>query len=200
MMTPDSGNPERARELKLEGPGLVVAGVVLVAVLFGAFFLGRNYERGLHPDTNPAASSANSASAEFSTQPEASEVDQGNFFDTVEGDDKQSEPSREIPARASKPDAPRSKANTALSSLPAPDGDEFWVQVFAGRDERTAAEYVRKLESEGHTVRLFTEREGSGSLYKVRVGAWAQHGTAGRAAEALKKQGYTGSWVTRSPS
>jgi len=198
-MTSDTDS-ERVRELKLEGASLAIAAVALVATLFGTFLLGRNFERRQHPAARVADSSSVGTSTEFSPQAESKEIDKGNFFDTIEGAGKEAEPSREVAREVSADEpTPRREARDA-ASLPAPDGQEFWVQVFAGRDEGTAADYVRKLKSAGHTVRLFTEREGSGSLYKVRVGAWAEHGTAGRAAETLKKQGYSGSWVTRVPS
>jgi cell division septation protein DedD len=195
-MSRDGSGSEPVRELKLEGPGLWLAGAVLIALIVGAFVAGRGYERGLHPASG--AASGGSASAGAAGPERQSEVDSGNYFDTVEGEGKAVEPGREVPAEQETTDAPRTaEQSNEDPTLPPTDGGEFWVQVFAGRDESTAASLVRKLEAAGHRVRLHTEREGSGALYKVRVGSWSEHDTAGRAAETLKSQGYTGAWVTR---
>jgi hypothetical protein len=45
-------------------------------------------------------------------------------------------------------------------------------------------------------VRLFSEREGRGALYKVRVGGYPSRDGARSAADRLEREGYSGAWVT----
>ena len=78
----------------------------------------------------------------------------------------------------------------------APSGGKWYVQVFAGRDRNSAEGLVRELEAAGYSVRLFSEREGRGALYKVRVGGYPTRDAAAGAADKLKGEGHAGAFPT----
>ncbi len=198
-MSAERRETEPVRELRLEGVALLVIGGLLVAGLAGAFYLGRWYERRSQPtvsgvDTvDPLAHVVGAGE-----QPPADVADGANYFDTVEGGEKEAEPARELaPAAAQPPPAAESKpASPALAGVSTTVDGEYWVQVFAGRDESAAAGLVSKLESAGHRVRLHTQPEGQGARYKVRVGGYQTRDIARNAAQQLQDQGYAGAWVT----
>jgi cell division septation protein DedD len=124
-------------------------------------------------------------------EPPAEAEEDLTHFDTVQGGETAPEPRREIPAVPPAESAPP-------ASPPAAGGDatgKFFVQVGALRDRQAAAELVRALEARGYGVRLFSEREGTGTLYKVRVGGYASEPDARAAASALKAAGYPGAFV-----
>ena len=71
------------------------------------------------------------------------------------------------------------------------------MQVFAGRDRKAAESLFDQLKSAGYPARVFSEREGAGGLFKVRVGGYATEDEARSAASKLQKAGFAGAWVTR---
>jgi len=205
-MTADRRGDEPGRELRLEGMGLVVVGGVLLAAIGGAFFLGKWVERASHPPQTSVAVGRGPLSQVV--QPKSiddAETDQG-FFDNLGGDGKELEPLREIRAEtrptleADPPGSPGAPPESPESSVPPPaasdpggDGDYF-VQVFAGRDRTSAESLVGKLKTQGYVVRVFSEREGQGLLFKVRVGGYPSKDRAQRIASSLKQSGYS-AWV-----
>jgi cell division septation protein DedD len=195
-MAREEGN-EPVREFRLEGLGLVLIGGVLIAALAGAFFVGRWYERQtLGPAAARALAEGDPLANVVRTVEEApADVDSdAGYFDRVQGDEQELEPQRETqraPAEGGQP-APAAPARATTPG-------DFWVQVFAGRAESAAAGLVQKLEAAGQPVKLHTEREGDGSLYKVRVGGFTSIEEARAAARRLQGQGYAGAWVTREP-
>jgi cell division septation protein DedD len=195
-MGPRSSDTDAVREVRLEGAGLVVIGAVFVGALAGAFFLGRWYERSSRPPL-PLAGPGFEAAAVPGEAPRVGATDvaeTATYFDSVQGGEQQLEPQREAAARPTE----REVSAGPAASRPGGSGD-FYVQVFAGRDEQAAAGLVRKLELEGYTVRLDTERESGGALYKVRVGGYESQDFARGAASELQDRGYTGAWVTKVP-
>jgi len=182
--------PEGGREIRLEGPILWVALALLGGALVLAFLAGRwtapaaAVDGGIPGVAGRAA--ADAAPAEVPVEETLS------FFDRAEGEGQVAEPRREASARAP------SGGSGGASPPPSPAG-EWFVQVFAGRDRQAAELVARQLRGRGHPVRLDAEREGSGSLYKVRVGAYGSREEADRAAEVLRKEGSSGAWVTRLP-
>ena len=183
---------EPAREFHLEGLGLAVVGGVLIAVMFGAFYTGRWYERQVSPVVAGSGGGANPLANVTAPEQESANVDADlNYFDTLDGAEKQAEPTREIQAARTPVERPAPAA-----PAPAPSSGDFFVQVFAGRDQGAAAGLVQRLESEGRMVKLHTIREGSDALFKVRVGGYQTRETARAAAQELQSQGYPGAWVT----
>ena len=197
MATDSSKEP--VREFRLEGAGLMLIGGVLLAALVGAFFLGRWYER---ETTGPLAAQAAAAGDPLANVVRTVEeppvdVDEGaGHFDRVEGAEQELEPDREAQRKASAAGTTK-RAPASGSAVHAVAGGKFWVQVFAGRDERAAAGLVQQLESAGHPVKLHAVREGQGSLYKVRVGGFASMEQARQMVEQLQGEGYAGAWVTK---
>jgi len=183
-MEPDRDGAEPSREVRLEGAALVLAGGVALALLIGAFYLGRWVERGRAPEgVSPAAHASRDAGLESASE-------DATFFDTLSGPEKSAEPRRETP----KPQAP--DPGPAAGSEPL-QGGPWVVQVFAGRDKVAADVLVRTLTDKGRPVHLDARREGSGSLYRVQVGGFATREAADAAADALRKDGLSGSWVTK---
>lgn len=182
--------PEGGREIRLEGPTLWIALGLLGAALLAAFLVGRF--------TAPAPSAAGGilgpggAAATDAAPTDVPVEETLSFFDREEGEGQVAEPRREASPRAP-------AAGPALAGSPSNPAGEWFVQVFAGRDRQAAELVARQLRGRGHPVRLDAEREGSGSLYKVRVGAYANREEADRAAEVLRKEGSSGAWVARLP-
>ena len=180
--------PGEARELRLEGLTLAVAGGVLLALLFGAFQLGRMVERW----NAPARSASSSPDPLGNVEDTAAAPDKVTFFDTVSGAGKEAEPKRQAagePPSASAPPPPP----------PPPSAGPWFVQVFVGRDRETAEDVVRELKGKGYPVRTEVVSEGrSGSLYKVRVGGYPSKEAADAGAEKLHKDGQPSTWVVRS--
>jgi cell division septation protein DedD len=204
-METDRRDEEPVREFRLEGAGLLVIGGLLLATLVGSFMLGRWYERTTSPVSRQAGVLEGDPLANVLDEQQPVDADaEADFFDTVEGGEKEAEPTRQARRSSSPPRQAETATAGADSAQPAPAEKRpeygpgpYYVQVFAGRDRRAAEGLVEKLQSEGEQVRLFSEREGSGALYKVRVGGFATEDAARDAAETLGGRGYAGSWVTR---
>ena len=92
--------------------------------------------------------------------------------------------------------APAPQPAAERSDQPSDPGGagDYWVQVFAGRDRSSAESLVGKLKSDGYLVKVFSEREGQGLLFKVRVGGYPSKDRAQRTAAVLKESGYS-AWV-----
>ncbi len=188
-----------SREFRLEGLGLFVVGGVLLAAMGGAFFLGRWVERRSTPPPALAAGGSDPLAGVVERAPDADVADSLTFFDDVTTGDKELEPGREIALPATDRPAERRPSEPVAATAtktPAATGGSFFVQVFAGRDRKAAEMLVDKLQGQGRAVRLFTEREGRGSLFKVRVGGYPTQDAARLAAVDLQKAGYAGAWVT----
>jgi hypothetical protein len=184
-MRPDAARLDEPRELRLEGGLLAIAGGVLVALLFGAFELGRAVERWSAP------SRAASSSADPLGNVEREVVDASEkltFFDTLSGPGKEAEPAREAQSKVSAPETPE---------VPVTPGPWF-VQVFVGRDRQAAEEVVRSLRAKRYPVRIDAVSEGSsGRLFKVRVGGFPTKEAAVLGAERIHGDGHGGTWVVR---
>lgn len=181
----DARAPGEPRELRLEGAALALAGGALLALLVGAFQLGRSVERWSAPAPRQRASGDPLANLE--SQP-SDGTETPTFFDTVNGTGKEAEPSREAAGKPTPaPPAP-------VSIAPGP----WFVQVFVGRDRAAAEDVVRTLREKGYAVRADAVAEGrSGSLYKVRVGGYPTKEAAETGAEKLRKDGQAATWVVR---
>jgi cell division septation protein DedD len=184
-MAREAGAADEPRELRLEGVTLAIAGGVIVALLFGAFQLGRLVERW-----NPPARAA-AAPEDPLSNVEQDTVDAGEkltFFDTLSGQGKEAEPKREA--------APPPPGVSSPS--PPPSAGPWYVQVFVGRDRAAAEEVVRTLRGKGYPVRTDVVSEGrSGSLYKVRVGGFGTKDAADASADKLHTDGQNSTWVIR---
>src|SRR4029079_7779487 len=131
-MVADRDGAEPSREVRLECVALVLAGGVAVALLGGAFWLGRWVERGSAPQRSSAAGGASRDAGLESASEDAT------FFDTLSGDEKAAEAQGEAATSHSQDSGP------APGSVPL-QGGPWVVQVFAGRDKVAADEMVRTL-------------------------------------------------------
>ena len=202
-MKPERNEDGSTRELRLEGVGLVVVGGVLLAAICGAFYLGKWVEARAHPAQLLADAGQGPLSQVVRSDSVESATEDTSFFDNLDGGQKQPEPEREArpePARVEKPPAKKSPSTdkpaastTVKPSDPGGAGD-YYVQVFAGRDRSSAESLVGKLKSDGYLVKVFSEREGQGLLFKVRVGGYPSKDRAQRTATLLKESGYS-AWV-----
>jgi len=189
-METEERNSEQVREFRLEGVGLMFVGGLLLVLLVASFYLGRWYERKTapHASAGMATEGMSDALANVVQSEPAADVDgKSDFFDEATGRQKELEPAREI-AR------PETAAAPAVQR-PASSGS-FFVQVVAGRDRDSIENMIEELKAKGYSARLFSEREGGGSLFKVRVGGFAERRDADEAAEKLRQDGYSGAWVT----
>jgi len=189
-MEADGRGPADGREIRLEGPVLAAAGLALVVLLAGAFWLGRVVERG----GTGAARAASGATAELPVS--ETPVDVGatqDFFDRADGPGQALDPSRE--ARRANP----AVAASAQPAAPTPGPGAFLVQVWAGRDRPTGERLVAALQEAGFGVRMYAESSGGDTLYKVRVGGYETEDRARQAVEDLKARGYRGAWISATP-
>jgi len=189
-MEGDERDADGVREFRLEGVSLVVVGTALTLALVGAFFVGRWSERSSQPRELSGAADSDPLGHVVEAEEPADLDESTTFFDTVDGDEKQAEPAREMASETPR-EAP------ARATEPPPTGGPYFVQVFAGRDRRAAEGLVARLQGAGYGVRLFSERSDGESLFKVRVGGYGTEAEARAASGRLVEQGYGGAWVTR---
>jgi cell division protein FtsN len=202
-MKAERGVDDSTRELRLEGVGLVVVGGVLLAAICGAYYLGKWVESREHPNPILADAGEGPLSQVVRSNAVESATEDTSFFDEIDGTAAESEPEREArpaPARAVNPPdekkTPETKPAAGPTKKPTDPGGtgDFWVQVFAGRDRSSAESLVGKLKSDGYVVKVFSEREGQGLLFKVRVGGYPSKDRAQKIASLLKESGYS-AWV-----
>lgn len=192
----DRQETDAVREVRFEGWGLLAVVSVLVIAGGISFYGGRLYERGLGPSPAVVSNSDLDPLGQIVHQgrelPPADVEEAADHFDGPANAGTPAEPRREIPQQ---------KAADATEGRPDPeatrvDDGAFFVQVFAGRDRRAAELLIEKLRSDSFAVKLFSQSEGQGSLYKVRVGGYKTRDAARVAAGELQKKGYNGAWVT----
>jgi len=184
-MRPDDETESGPRELRLEGGLLAVAGGVLLALLAGAFQLGRMVERWNAPGNAASSASDPLANVERESGEAAEKL---TFFDTLGGGGKEAEPGRQAQT------PPASSPQPPAATAPGP----WYVQVFVGRDRQAAEDVVRALREKQYPVRIDAVAEGaSGSLFKVRVGGFLTKEAADAGAQRLHGDGHSGTWVVR---
>lgn len=202
-MKADQGGDESTRELRLEGLGLVVVGGILLAAVCGAYYLGKWVEGRQHPAQIMADAGEGPLSQVVRSNTVESATEDTSFFDNLAGQNTEPEPEREArpePAKAVEPPAkkptPATRTAAKRTDQPSDPGGtgDYWVQVFAGRDRSSAESLVGKLTGDGYLVKVFSEREGQGLLFKVRVGGYPSKDRAQRTASTLKESGYS-AWV-----
>ena len=192
-MTNEQEETGEIREFRLEGATLVVVAVVLVVALAGAFYVGRLVERKSRPTETFAAGSVEDPLANVAQTDDPADLDESSdFFDKGDGEKADLEPEREVRRSLGQADEGESPAAPAPAATP---GSHF-VQVWAGRDRQAAEVMVDKLHKEGYSVRLFSDRVESDTLYKVRVGGFESEDQARNMATELEQKGYRGAWVT----
>jgi cell division septation protein DedD len=187
-MKADQGDEDSTREVRLEGVGLVVVGGILLAAVCGAFYLGKWVEARQHPAQVLADAGEGPLSQVVRSNSMENATEDTSFFDNI--DDSDAEPER---AKKAIPETKPAAKRADQPSDPGGAGD-YWVQVFAGRDRSSAETLVGKLKGDGYLVKVFSEREGQGLLFKVRVGGYPSKDRAKRTAGVLTESGYS-AWV-----
>jgi cell division protein FtsN len=192
-MTSEQEETGEVREFRLEGATLVVVVVVLVVALAGAFYLGRLVERKSRPAGAFATATGEDPLANVAQTEDPADVDQSSdFFDKGDGTQAELEPDREVRRGLGQP----GDGESPVASAPAITPGSHFVQVWAGRDRQAAEVMVGKLQKEGYSVRLFSDRVEGDTLYKVRVGGFESEDQARNMATELEQKGYRGAWVT----
>ncbi len=95
-------------------------------------------------------------------------------------------------APAQKPPAAPPKAQPATPAA----GDGFVVQVFSTRDEPQARKVLSELKGAGHRAFLSAVEVTGQTMYRVRVGPFAQRGEAEKVAGQVRRQMKLDPWVT----
>ena len=193
-MGADRRDANSVREFRFEGLGLVLVVTLLVGLLGGSFFFGRWYERRTHGGLPAELSGLDDPLANVVEIEEPTDVGEtASYFDTLEGEQKEAEPGRETVTPR-----PPATAETPAPQEPRPEASgNFFVQIAAVRDRGAAERLIEELRGSGYPVRLFSEAEGRGALYKIRVGGYPTEQQARETVKSLVNKGYQGAWVTR---
>jgi cell division septation protein DedD len=99
------------------------------------------------------------------------------------------------PPPAAPPRVAKSPAANAGSGL-ASRGPGFVIQVFSGRDEAQAKQVLQRLENDGQRASLSPVQVGSLTMYRVRVGVFADRAAADKAANAIRHKHKLDTWIT----
>ncbi len=183
-MNSETAPSDPSGEIRVEGVWLLLVVAAIVALVVGAFALGRLSA----PVAERAVPLPEAAAAEAPV--EESVESKPSRFDAVGGGGTAAEPKRQLGSES----PPRSPQTPS----PQPAATGPWVvQVFAGRDRRAAESLVVDLRSRGYAVRLDSQRDGRDALFKVRVGGYASEAEARVMADRLKGEGESAAWVTR---
>ncbi len=189
----DNREEDDVREFRLEGMGLMIAAGALIVLLVASFYFGRWYERqtGFPEYAGSSLPADSDALGNVIESEEPADVgEKADFFDDLAGEQKELEPQRE--ARRTPPQQAPTPPQPAIQA----PGGAFYVQVLAGRDRTAVEKVVEELRGQGYPVRLFSEREGRSTLFRVRVGGYPDRAEADRIAEQLRREGHAGAWVT----
>ncbi len=189
-MGPHEAGAREVRELRLEGWTLYAVGAVILAALAGAFYLGRWVER--RAGAGMARADRGSPVAASAPEPAVTTQAEAGYFDAPRGPEQEPEPERE--ARQPPPAGPTRVLEPLANEAAAPAG-AFTVQVMALRDSASARTVLQELQGQGFQARLVAEREGRGTLYKLRVGTYATRQEAEASAERMRRAGYVGAFV-----
>lgn len=183
-----------SHELRLEGSGLLLGGGLLLAAVVGAFLLGGWMERRKAPPPAQQAGDSGPLEQMAASEPDAEATDGLTYFDDLVGKQQEAEPSREMPSAVAVPPDRQAQSESTASDAVNP-AEPWYVQVIALRDQRAAGGLIDTLKGAGYRVQLFTEREGEGTLYKVRVGGYRSEKEARAVSQKLRDSGYPGAFV-----
>lgn len=99
------------------------------------------------------------------------------------------------PATDSKPKTPDPKSAEPAKPFAEPTSG-FVVQVFSTKDEGQAKKILGDLKNAGHKAYLSPVKVGSQTMYRVRIGPFAQRGPAEQSAAKVKQKFRLEPWVT----
>lgn len=214
MSRNDSDSDDRYVEIQLDGKQIIVvlAGILLLCAV--SFHFGRRVGRadGGRAGTDMAALVENAAGGEETLSDEDAASDL-TFFDTVGQRAPQSAPPEVAsgattrdeasaqPKTAAPPPTPARQAETTSTppvtkppATTAPAG-AFMVQVAAYSDRARADALVGRLRQKGYAAQIATVPSNGQTLYKVRVGGFADRSAADAAKVRLANEEKLQAWV-----
>jgi len=109
---------------------------------------------------------------------------------------KTDQTTKPVPSEPAEESAPVAALNTNTPAPSAPEGTgRYTVQVMATASKSKADQEVSDLKAKGYPVFLDEEKGGKGSVYKVRVGRYADSDSAKKIATKLKQEMNLDTWV-----
>jgi cell division protein FtsN len=169
---------DRGVEVEVGGSGLILLGLLVLALCAGSFWLGRWSARAAGPPASPPAAPIEDG---------GDAADDLTFFDRLE---RAPELSAQGDERTVAPPAPAAPA-------PAAAGGTFEVQVLASADRAAAEAVVARLQRRDYPARLVVGDRDGRAIYRVRVGGYADEAAARRAALAIEREEGLRTWVVR---
>jgi len=184
---------------------LLMAGFVGTGYGIGRYVIGERYvKRGAvairsQPRPRPASTgfaplpSASDAWRFDSTESYAEEwlpEDQGGARATVEevSIDATYEPDQDA--------MPDEEAESHRAEAPPPGNLRYTIQVGVFLDEKNSQALIDDLNNRGYSARVERVDDSHGTIYRVVTGDFYSERSAGRTAERLMNEGYTGAFVT----
>jgi DedD protein len=183
------------REIQLSGKQLVFLFMASVVLAVGVFLLGVSVGRGVRQNVGPGAatpaeSTPESEAVAVMPPPTTLSAEDTQFNDDLQGKapgpmnsptpPPSPEPTSTVPpATTTQPAAPDSS-----TAKPASPMQGWMLQVGAFKSRENADSEVRRLVAKGYSAVVVT----GGSLFRVRVGPYAQRADADRAATRLSKE------------
>lgn len=202
MTTPyrKSGRAREYREFIVKTHHVWIVAIVLLALCFSFFWLGRWYESNVKK-YYPAAQidqrgeSSRVASASIMNSEDMEQMI--TFFDRLKSENSSDIPltnQNKVNQKKEREEPPQTKQNTMAFSKTDPKQSFYAIQVLAGSRKATALRDSEKLLKMGFPSYVEEEPGSSGTLYKVRVGKFSSREETSEVESRLKKQGYT-TWV-----
>lgn len=101
-------------------------------------------------------------------------------------------PPAPVPVRQAKPSAPSQAPQRPMAA----DAQGFVVQVFSTHDEPQARKVLKQLTGLGHQAFLSSVNVGGQSMFRVRIGPFAERSAADRVKGQVREQLKLDPWVT----
>lgn len=186
---------EESQEFQLETRHLVLLVALVIVLCAASFLLGRWVER---QSLGPAVSAIDRGGADANIDDMGDVSKDLTFFDTLEGN--KPAPLQATAGSASTAVTPRGMKTvpSTVATSPSTAGSSrrsvsegVMIQVFASKDRASAETVRRRLRTKGYTAMLVPDR----GTYKVRVGPYADHEEAERAAAVLRDQEKLTTWI-----
>lgn len=188
--------PDRGVEMEVGGSGLLLAGILVLALCVVSFWLGR-WSVG----TQAGAGGPAPGGAEAGIGDGGDVAEDLTFFDTLEkapeltaqGDERTSAPPKETPSAP----APSGPQRTASPPPPATGTGRYEVQVLASAERAIAESLVARLSARGYPAKLAIGEKDGKPIYRVRVVGYDDESSARQAAQSIEREEGLRTWVTQ---
>lgn len=118
----------------------------------------------------------------------------------AEDDDEDAPPVRRPPPPRTVPEEPAAQTNPAVPRTtvrrPPATGEELFIQVFSSRDEAQAAKVLERLKGGGFAAFLSPVEVDDQTMYRVRVGPFAERAEAEEVAQKVRQSQRLDTWIT----